>query len=67
MFEAGEEHRFSERLPAERRSWSYREEAAAFLTALESGEPFTSGGEDSLTDVRLGEEAFRHALAASDS
>lgn len=39
--------------------WHYRAEAASFIRALETGEPFLSSGEDTLTDVRLGEETFR--------
>ncbi|MBO0702528.1 MAG: Gfo/Idh/MocA family oxidoreductase [Candidatus Dormibacteraeota bacterium] len=39
--------------------WAYREEAAAFVSALRSGEPFRSSGEDTLTDVRLFEEIYR--------
>jgi predicted dehydrogenase len=65
VFEGGDAPRFVQPLPGSRRSWSYREEATAFIAALRSEEPFASGGEDTLTDVRLGEEAFRHALVAA--
>jgi predicted dehydrogenase len=64
VFQSGEEPSFTTPLPRARRSWAYRDEAEAFLAALRSGGPFLSTGEDSFTDVRLGEEAFRHALAA---
>ena len=43
-------------------AWHYREEAAFFLRALRSGEPFLSGGEDTLTDIRLYEEIYRRYL-----
>jgi predicted dehydrogenase len=44
-------------------AWPYREEAAAFIDALERDAPFRSPGEDTLTDVRICEEIFQHALA----
>lgn len=44
--------------------WSYREEARHFLEALRSGEAFRSSGEDSLHDVRLLEEVYRHVVEA---
>ncbi len=43
-------------------AWSYREEAQHFLTALRSGEPFRSSGEDTLADVRLCEDIYRRFL-----
>jgi predicted dehydrogenase len=66
VFEGGEECGFANPLPGARRSWAYREEAAAFLADLASGAPFASSGGDALTDVRLGEEAFKHALVSSE-
>jgi predicted dehydrogenase len=40
-------------------SWCYRREAEHFISCLRSGEPFRSGGEDTVNDVRLFEEIFR--------
>ena len=39
--------------------WSYREEAAAFLRCVRSGEAFPSSAEDTLHDVRLFEDIYR--------
>jgi predicted dehydrogenase len=39
--------------------WSYREEAAAFLKGVRSGEAFPSSAEDTLHDVRLFEDIYR--------
>ncbi|HEX8235847.1 MAG TPA: Gfo/Idh/MocA family oxidoreductase [Abditibacteriaceae bacterium] len=43
--------------------WAYREEARHFLSRVQSGEPFHSSARDTLTDVRLFEEIYRHFLA----
>lgn len=43
-------------------AWHYREEAAAFVHALRTDEPFASSGEDTLTDVRLYEEIYQHVV-----
>jgi predicted dehydrogenase len=43
-------------------AWHYREEAAFFVRALRTGQPFPSSGEDTLTDVRLCEELYRAHL-----
>jgi predicted dehydrogenase len=40
-------------------AWSYREEAAAFLRCVRSGEPFASSADDTLHDVRLMEDIYR--------
>jgi predicted dehydrogenase len=45
-----------------RTAWHYREEAACFVQALRTGEPFPSSGEDTLTDVRLYEEIYKRHL-----
>jgi predicted dehydrogenase len=42
--------------------WAYREETAAFIQALRTGEPFRSSGEDTLTDVRLFEEIYQRVI-----
>ncbi len=44
-------------------SWSYREEARAFLRSLKTGEPFLASGEDSQADVRICEEVYQRFLA----
>jgi predicted dehydrogenase len=43
-------------------AWHYREEAAFFVRALRTGQPFPSSGEDTLTDVRLCEQIYRAHL-----
>jgi predicted dehydrogenase len=43
-------------------AWHYREEAAFFVRALRSGEPFLSSGDDTLTDIRLYEEIYKRYL-----
>lgn len=40
-------------------TWAYREEARTFLRCVQSGEPFPSSAQDTLTDVRLCEEIYR--------
>ena len=45
-----------------RAAWHFREEAAFFVPALRTGEPFPSSGEDTLTDVRLYEEIYQRYL-----
>lgn len=43
-------------------SWSYREEAKAFLHCVQNGEPFRSGALDTMQDVGLFEEIYRAFL-----
>lgn len=62
IYEGGEHHAYHYPLADPLDAWQYREEAAHFLHALNSGEPFRSSGEDTLTDVRLYEEIYRHYL-----
>lgn len=62
VYEGGERHRYSYPLADPLDAWQYREEAAHFLQALHSGQPFRSNGEDTLVDVRLYEEIYRHHL-----
>jgi predicted dehydrogenase len=45
-----------------RTAWHYREEAAFFVRALRTGEPFLSSGEDTVTDIRLCEEIYKRHL-----
>ena len=60
--EFGVQHTTTRVIPEPRWAWSYRLEAAHFVDHLLSGEPFASGGEDTLTDVRLFEEIYRQWL-----
>ena len=43
-------------------SWAFREEARHFLSCVRSGEPFRSSAEDTLNDVRIFEEIYRHVV-----
>ena len=43
-------------------AWHYREEAAFFVRALRTGEPFLASGEDTLTDVCLYEEIYKRHI-----
>jgi predicted dehydrogenase len=52
-----------ELFPAEGWTWSYREEMRHFVNAVRTGEPFRSGGRDTLTDVRVFEDVFRMLCA----
>jgi predicted dehydrogenase len=45
--------------------WNYRAEAAHFIAALLTGEPFGSPGEDALIDVRLNEEIYKRHLGTT--
>ncbi len=40
-------------------SWCYRREAEHFVECLRTGDPFRSGGEDTLHDIRLFEDIYR--------
>ena len=61
IYRAGEEQTFTRAIPRPAWGWSYQREAAHFVRCLQTGEPFRSSGEDTLTDVRLFEEIFyRH-------
>ena len=43
--------------------WSYREEGRHLLTRVRNGEPFDSSARDTLADVRLFEDVYRHVAA----
>ncbi|HEX4214543.1 MAG TPA: Gfo/Idh/MocA family oxidoreductase [Candidatus Dormibacteraeota bacterium] len=60
VYRGGEGAAFTHPVPPA--GWAYREEAAAFLRCLRSGEEFRSSGRDTLTDVRLFEEIYRRHL-----
>lgn len=62
IYEGATHHGYSYPLAEPLDVWPYHEEAAFFLRALHSGEPFRSSGEDTLTDVRLCEEIYQHYL-----
>ena len=62
IYRGGEEHTTSRPLPKERWSWAYRREAEHFIGCVQSGEPFRSSGEDTLTDTRIMEEIYRMVL-----
>lgn len=47
-------------------AWPYRQEAAFFLQALRTGEPFPSSGDDTIADVRLFEEIYRRYLGIGE-
>jgi len=62
VYEGGDSHVYSYPIPEPSTAWPYRDEAAFFVQALRSGEPFRSSGEDTLTDVRLYEDIYRRYL-----
>jgi predicted dehydrogenase len=65
IYEAGAPHQYRYPVVEPPTAWPYREEAAAFVEALRTETPFRSSGEDTLTDVRLCEEIYKHALATN--
>jgi predicted dehydrogenase len=62
IYEGASRHVYHHPIPEPFDAWPYREEAAAFVASVRSGEPSRSGGEDTVTDVRLFEDIFRHHL-----
>jgi predicted dehydrogenase len=62
IYESGAHHSYTSPLAEPLTAWHYREEAAFFIRALRSGEPFPSSGDDTLADVRLYEEIYRQHL-----
>jgi len=58
VYRGGERQEVSHPIPVPY-SWCYRREAEHFVECVQSGEPFRSSGEDTLTDVRVFEEIFR--------
>ncbi len=61
-YEGGSQPTYHYPIAQPAQAWPYQEEAAFFVQALRSGEPFRSSGEDALTDVRLFEEIYRQYL-----
>lgn len=60
VYRGGAHPSYSHPIPEPSTGWSFREEAAFFLNALRKDLAFRSDGEDTLTDVRLCEEIYRH-------
>ncbi len=58
VYRGGERQEVSHPIPVPY-SWCYRREAEHFVECVQSGEPFRSSGEDTLTDVRVFEDIFR--------
>jgi predicted dehydrogenase len=56
----GEPARYIQEIAAP--AWSFREEARHFLANVRSGEAFRSSAEDTVFDVRLCEEIYRHFI-----
>ncbi len=62
IYEGGDQAAYHLPVVGPRAAWPYREEAAFFVQALRTGEPFRSSGEDTLADVRLFEEIYQRHL-----
>jgi predicted dehydrogenase len=62
IYEATPFPRYSYPVVSSEHEWNYRAEAAHFLTALETGQPFVSSGEDALIDVWLSEQIYKKHL-----
>lgn len=60
IYEGGEHHCYRYPLAEPFTAWPYREEAIAFLDSVRTGVPTRSSGEDTLAEVRLFEEIYRH-------
>ncbi|MBW3623439.1 MAG: Gfo/Idh/MocA family oxidoreductase [Armatimonadetes bacterium] len=59
VYRAGETQQVTRPIPKDRWSWSYKRQAEYFVRAVQSGEPFRTSAEDTLTDVRIFEEIYR--------
>jgi predicted dehydrogenase len=64
VYRARPGHAFSRPIPEPAWSWAYKREVEAFVQCVQTGEPFDSSAEDTLTDVRLFEELYRNWLRA---
>jgi predicted dehydrogenase len=62
IYENGDRVGYQYPVTAPLTAWHYREEAAYFVRALRSGEPFLASGDDTLTDVRLYEEIYKRHI-----
>jgi predicted dehydrogenase len=63
VYRGGDIQQISHPLPDPIHSWCYRREAEHFIECVQSGEPFGSTGEDTLTDIRIFEDIFRLFMA----
>jgi len=63
IYRAGDKQEFTRKVPRPAWTWAFRREAEHFIRCVQTGEPFRSSGEDTLTDVRLYEEVYRAFLA----
>jgi predicted dehydrogenase len=62
IYRGGKEQRYERPLGQPLWSWSYKREAEHFIDRVRDGQPFRSGAEDTLADVRLFEEIYRAHL-----
>jgi predicted dehydrogenase len=62
IYEASPTPRYSCPVVSSEHEWNYGAEASHFLTALQTGQPFDSSGEDALIDVWLNEEIYKRHL-----
>jgi predicted dehydrogenase len=62
IYEAGPVPRYSYPLVSSEHDWNYRAEAAHFIAALLTGQPFDSPAADALIDVFLNEEIYKKHL-----
>jgi predicted dehydrogenase len=64
IYRGGKQQIYERPLPQPVWSWSYRREAEHFIEQVRAGQPFRSGGEDTLADVMLFEGIYRAYLEA---
>lgn len=62
IYEGGDSPAYRYPVASPANGWAYREEAASFIRALRTGEPFLSSGEDTLTDVQLFEQIYQRVI-----
>ncbi|HWE61625.1 MAG TPA: Gfo/Idh/MocA family oxidoreductase [Chloroflexota bacterium] len=67
VYEGGEHAGYHYPVVRPQTAWHYREEAASFVRALRTGEPFLSSGEDTLTDIRMYEQIYRRHLGIEEA
>lgn len=59
IYKAGATQEFTRPIPQPAWTWSYKREAEHFIRGVQTGEPFDSSAQDTLTDVRLFEDIYR--------
>lgn len=59
IYKAGATQEFTRPIPQPAWSWSYKREAEHFIRGVQTGEPFDSSAQDTLTDVRLFEDIYK--------